>query len=307
MAPADAHDPERLIDAASLRETFAALRVVSDAAVTPVQRSLGRHGQLCAVTAWRDADEALEVVDGFKRLRAARALGWTRLRVRVLDADAADATVAVATLNAVQGLTELEEAWLCRALYRVHRLTQPEIGARLGRHKSWVCRRLTLAEGLHEQLQIDVRLGLLAPRAACELARLPHGNQPAASVAAQRRGMTVAQVARMVQTALALPDAATRAQWLAELAEGRAPVLRAAPAPRLKSEVELLLGDVDAATRVAARLQARLRDKPLGRLEAPHGAHLTEALSALDPVLAQLRGSIGRVLTGRDLRDAAME
>lgn len=101
MAPADAHDPERLIDAASLRETFAALRVVSDAAVTPVQRSLGRHGQLCAVTAWRDADEALEVVDGFKRLRAARALGWTRLRVRVLDADAADATLASSAGRAI--------------------------------------------------------------------------------------------------------------------------------------------------------------------------------------------------------------
>lgn len=101
-------------------------------------------------------------------------------------------TVSVATLNAVLGLTELEEAWLCRARYREHRLTRPEIGARLGRHKSWVCRRLTLVAGLHEQLQIDVRLGLLAPRAAYKLARLPHGSQPPASVAAQLRGMTVA-------------------------------------------------------------------------------------------------------------------
>lgn len=30
---------------------------------------------------------------------------------------------------------------LVRSLYRTHALTQGAIGARLGRHKSWVCRR----------------------------------------------------------------------------------------------------------------------------------------------------------------------
>jgi len=40
--------------------------------------------------------------------------------------------------NARQALSDLEEAWLVRALYRDDRLTQPQIAQLLGRHKSWV-------------------------------------------------------------------------------------------------------------------------------------------------------------------------
>lgn len=157
-------DPdERLIATASLRETLSALRVLSDEAVRPMQQSLERHGQLSALATYRAEDNTLEVIDGFTRLRAARALGWPELRVRVLPVDVVGATAALATLNRGHALTELEEAWLCRALYREHKLTQPEIGRLLGHDKSWVCRRLTLAESLHEQVQADVRLGSSAP------------------------------------------------------------------------------------------------------------------------------------------------
>lgn len=48
-------------------------------------RSLRRHGQLSPVLCYRDADGALEVVDGFRRLRVARQSGVpSRLQVRVL-------------------------------------------------------------------------------------------------------------------------------------------------------------------------------------------------------------------------------
>lgn len=301
---------ERRLPVTHLRESFARLRVAGDALVEPVRRSLAKVGQLGPITAWCDSrqePEGLEVLDGFKRLRAARTLSWTHLRVRVLQADAADAVAAIATLNASGALTEMEEALLCRALYREHRLTQPEIAARMGRHKSWVCRRLTLAESLHEQVRVDVRLGLLAPRAACEIARLPHGNQPAASVAAQRRGMTVAQVVHLVQHALALPDATAIAAHLHAVTEERTPVLRMARAASAPNEAQLLLRDVDTAMRVAARLQSRLRARPWTRTTASFVAPITEALGALDPVLAQLRASVGRALAGEDLRDAAME
>lgn len=301
---------ERRVPVERLHESFVRLRVLGDAAVEPVRRSLARVGQLSPLTAWRDGrttGEGLEILDGFKRLRAARALSWSHLRVRILEVDAVDALTSMVTLNAGNALTEMEEALLCRAMYREHHLTQPEIAARLGRHKSWVCRRLMLAEGLHEQVQTDVRLGLLAPRAACEIARLPHGNQPDASVAALRRGMTVAQVAHLVRDALALPNAAAITAHLRAVAEARAPVLRAARAPSTPTEAERLLRDVDTAMRVAARLQSHLRARPWTTTSASFVAPITEALGALDPVLAQLRASVGRALAGEDLRDAAME
>lgn len=298
---------ERMVATASLGETLATLRVLSDEAVRPMQQSLEHHGQLTALATYRADDDTLQVIDGFTRLRAARALGWGELRVRVLPIDVVAATAALATLNRGHALTELEEAWLCRALYRQHKLTQPEIGRLLGHDKSWVCRRLTLAESLHEQVQADVRLGLVGARVASELGRLPCGNQPMASAVTQRRGLTVAQAARMVQTVLALPDAEARDRWLADALAERAPILRAAPAPRAKTEADLFLGDIESVTRIAARLQVRLRDRPLGAFEPAVTALLTEAMGASAPVLTHLSASIARALAGKDLRDAVME
>lgn len=43
-------------------------------ALAAMQRSLARHGQMMAVVGFSEG-ESIEVIDGFKRLRAARALG----------------------------------------------------------------------------------------------------------------------------------------------------------------------------------------------------------------------------------------
>lgn len=115
----------------------------------------------------------LEILDGFKRVRAARALGLTTLVARVDDVGVADAKLRLTELHTRHGLTEIEEAWVVRSLYREDRLSQPEIARRMSRHKSWVCRRLMLVEALDVTVQADVRLGLLAPRAAISLSRLP--------------------------------------------------------------------------------------------------------------------------------------
>ena len=94
--PSPAPD-ERMVATASLGETLAALRVLSDEAVRPMRQSLELHGQLTALATYRDDDDTLQVIDGFTRLRAARALGWGELRVRVLPIDVVAATAALAT------------------------------------------------------------------------------------------------------------------------------------------------------------------------------------------------------------------
>ena len=78
---------------------------------------------------------------------------------------------------------QLEEAWLVRSLYRDDALTQPQIAVLLGRHKSFVCRRLTLAEGLSYWITASVWLGLLLATAAVELGRLQRCNQDAVAQA----------------------------------------------------------------------------------------------------------------------------
>jgi ParB-like chromosome segregation protein Spo0J len=182
----------RLIALATLGERLAPLRLCDATALAAVRGSLERYGQLTALTLFVENDQ-LEIVDGFKRVRAARALGWTTLLARIDDVDAIEAKLRVAALHDRRGLTELEEAWLVRSLYRDDGLGQPEIARRMSRHKTWVWRRLMLVESLEPAVQAHVRLGLLGPRAAVAVSRLPRGNQLAASTVVVRRGLTVRQ------------------------------------------------------------------------------------------------------------------
>ena len=122
-------------------------------------------------------DEMPEVVDGFKRLAAARVLGWTSLSTRLLTAEERTIKAAIYGLNQTGRRTqEWEEAWIVYALVRDDGLPQVEVAELLGRHKSWVCRRLALLEKLADDVQSELRLGLVAPTAA-RLVRLPVGNQ----------------------------------------------------------------------------------------------------------------------------------
>jgi ParB-like chromosome segregation protein Spo0J len=153
------------IDLAGLGEQLSSLRLRSPNSLRTVEQSLSRDGQLVAVVCHRHAG-AVELVDGFKRLVSARRLGWATLRAEIHEVAGAAAKLLLWQSNARQELTTLEEAWVVRALYRDDRLNQPQIAQLLGRHKSWVCRRLVLAEGLTDGVEASVRLGLLSATAA---------------------------------------------------------------------------------------------------------------------------------------------
>jgi ParB/RepB/Spo0J family partition protein len=152
-------------------------RLADEAGERDMVQSLRRHGQITPLVVCRH-EETLDVLDGFKRVAAALALGQANLRCQVLAADERQAKVALLTLHgAGKRLVELEEAWLVQALVREDGLSQVEVAELLGRHKSWVCRRLALLEKLVEEVRQDLRLGLVSARTARELVSLPTGNQ----------------------------------------------------------------------------------------------------------------------------------
>lgn len=249
---------------------------------------------MSAVTTFADDAGGLQVVDGFKRLHVARELGWAELRTCTLALTGAQAKAAMQALNSQAGLCELEEAWLVRSLYREDGLTQPQIGQLLRRDKSWVCRRLMLVELLDEALQADVRLGLLTPRVAITLARLPRGNQRAVAQVVTQRGLTTRQVDRLCASLLAAPDKA-RAPLLSDWAEGRVgatapPSSRPAPPPAVA-----LMSDIARLVRVAGRLQAQLLAHPLASLSPEGAATVRSALMGLGPVLDALQQTAARV------------
>lgn len=279
----------RMAPLGELGERLAVLRLEQPAAVEAMRCSLERHGQLSALLVF-DAAGALEVVDGFKRLRAARALGWSELAVRSCGSSLVDAKVGLVALHATRGLSELEEGWLVRSLYREHRMSQPVIGQRLGRDKSWVYRRLMLVESLTVEVQASVRLGLVAPRAAVALGALPRGNQRAASEIVVGRGLTVRETERLCAELLACADDTGRCLQLERWARGASTSAIPGPRPKraVRSEAQAIAMDIETVRRVAARLEARLLGSPL-RVHGPEAAELLGAsLRGLWPVLTTL-------------------
>lgn len=275
-----------------LHDELGSVRLCEPRALQAMKESLERHGQLTAVELFA-RDGQLQLLDGFKRLHAARELQWSNLRAVRHELDAVEAIVRMMELHGGRGLTELEEAWLVRALVREHGLTQGAVAGRLGRHKSWVCRRMILAEGLEPQVQGWVRLGLVAPRAAVVMAALPRGNQGAAGEIVMHRGLTVRQTQLLVEQLLG--DGAQPQELLARWREqGPTPsqvAARAAPR-KCRSEADWMSSDIITLHRTAARLQARLMGHAL--CAAPDAVRelMTQSLRALVPVLHSLAAVI---------------
>lgn len=156
-----------------------------------MMRSLESYGQISPIVVCLH-EGRLELIDGFKRLGAARKIASIdQLLARQIEADERSAKAAIYGLNRAGGRTrEIEEAWIVHALVREDGLTQVEVAELLGRHKSWVCRRLALIEKLGPQARADLQVGLLTPTAARQLVRLPAGNQTDILELVRREGLS---------------------------------------------------------------------------------------------------------------------
>jgi ParB-like chromosome segregation protein Spo0J len=169
-------------------------------------RSLERYGQISPmVVCLRDGH--YELIDGFKRLAAARRIpGMSRVSIRVILVDERGAKAAIYGLNRAGGRPrELEEAWIVHALVREDGLAQVEVAELLGRHKSWVCRRLALIERLGPEAKDELRVGLLCPTAARQIVRLPQGNQAEVLDVIRREALSAGELTAMVDLLLECP------------------------------------------------------------------------------------------------------
>jgi ParB-like chromosome segregation protein Spo0J len=291
-----------------LGESLSALRLCSERERADVEHSLRRHGQFSAILCCR-IEDCIEVADGFKRVAAARTLGWSELRAEVREGDLRQAKLWVFQSNSSRGLTDLEQAWLVRSWYRQDGLTQPQIARLLGRDKSWVCRRLMLAEGLAAAVEADVRLGLLCSSAAREVVRLPRGNQEACARVVARRGLTTRQTAKLVDRVLEVSVEAARAAILAQAEAGEElsePQGRSVK--RALSHGEWLSVEAASVKRAAVRLHARLLQRPLASLGEEAAELARHNLRDLTQTLLSLSRTLERVCDGTSMQrtDAAL-
>jgi ParB-like chromosome segregation protein Spo0J len=192
-------DEVRLVALETLDERLQRYRLVQPKLEKQMTQSLRDYGQVSPIVVCR-LDGLTVLVDGFKRLHAARSLkGFSHLHARLLEVDEQGAKAAIFNLNRITGRpVELEEAWIIYALVREDGLRQVEVSQLLGRHKSWVNRRLALIERLCDQARESLRLGLLTPTQARHLTRLPRGNQVAAMQSATDHALTSRELSDVV-------------------------------------------------------------------------------------------------------------
>ena len=291
-----------LIDLAlgDIGEYFARYRLRSLSAERVLHASLCRYGQMSPVVVFR-WQQRYELIDGFKRLAAARTVPeWTSLCARVIEADERTAKAALYGLNRASGKTsELEDAWIVHALVREDGLPQVEVAELLGRHKSWVCRRLALIEKLDDAAKEELKVGLLNPTCARQLVRLPPGNQVALLDVIRRDALTLHEIEGVVTLLLTAPTPERTRDILRApreaLAESDGTCLPARD-PRLSPAGDQIWRRLGVLLELLARMDRWLAQRALSRLPsrdqrvlAPRVARLTRDAMSVAMLAKDLR------------------
>jgi ParB/RepB/Spo0J family partition protein len=193
------------IEVSEIGEKYRVYRIVSPRADAVMVKSMRQYGQMTPVVCVKGPG-GYELIDGFKRLRACRSLSQTTLRVKTMEVSSRVCKAALIQLNqSGRSINEMEEALVLQSLHREDGLTQVEIAALLGRDKSWVSRRIALMERLSEEVQEDIRLGLIAVMTGRELAKLPRGNQREAADTILKRRYSTREAAQLIGHLLSRP------------------------------------------------------------------------------------------------------
>lgn len=289
-----------IIEAAleEIGESFGSFRLPDPRSNEAMAGSIRKYGQTSPVVVGPKENGVYELVDGFKRLYACRKLGRPTLTARVLPAGRRALKAAVIQLNwAQRSIGDLDEALVLRSLYREDGLTQPEIGALLGRHKSWVCRRISLIERLCDEVVEQIRLGLCQASVGRELARLPRGNQESALQTILKYRFNYRETALLVDLLLKSPrwDQEALLGFPAQILEDRRP-----PRPPMKAFSRIMAG-LTAMNKQGGLILKDLCPQVVKKMIPSQRTAVCGAVEAVEGVLGELKKSVGGKADDADL------
>lgn len=255
----------RVVDLTELGTGLMRARCPQPAQLQRMRQSLSTHGQMTPVIAV-EREGKLQLVDGFKRRAAAVQMGWRELQVSVRQLDERGQWAAMLTLNRTPGaLSVLEEALILRELSHSG-LTQVELAQLVGRHKSWVSRRLGLVERLHPDLVEWVRTGLMSAGTARRLMVLPAGNQLELAAVVTQASLSTEDTELLVSLWQKASEPAIRAFLLKEpraaLQNARPEKSQAPVDPRLSHRGKMLARALPLLRGVALRVTEALQPAP---------------------------------------------
>jgi ParB family transcriptional regulator, chromosome partitioning protein len=163
------------VEIVHLELAYAHTRIQRPRQIVHLADSLIRHGQLLPIVVVADAEPRWILIDGYQRVEAARRLGLDTLQAHIWPGRAQDALCQLLSRDGARQFDVFEQAALLRELKITHRFSQNQIASAMGRHPSWVTRRLSLIEALPELAARAVRSGELtswsASRVLVPLAR----------------------------------------------------------------------------------------------------------------------------------------
>jgi ParB/RepB/Spo0J family partition protein len=174
---------DRITCASQVRERF------DDAQLSGLAQSLSETGLLQPILVRPCADGWI-VVDGERRLRSARAAGWTTIPAIVESAELSEAQCMQQQLVANcqrENLTPIETSRALDQLMKAARWSRTQVAARLGLSPASVSRLLALL-ALPADVQQRIHRGELAASTGYEIAKTADADRRAELVATATRG-----------------------------------------------------------------------------------------------------------------------
>ena len=143
------------------------------------EQSIRQYGLLTPIVLMENPTGELFTVAGENELEILKEMNVAKADVFVTRLkDRKDSCKAILLLASLQkGLNPLSEGLVLRELLKSGGHTRQELAANLFKSKSWVSKRLSLAEGLNESVAEMVLAKQICPASAQEIARLPLGVQ----------------------------------------------------------------------------------------------------------------------------------
>jgi ParB-like chromosome segregation protein Spo0J len=292
----------RQVDPKTLCLTLRRLRQVPESRVRDKLESLRSKGQVSPL-AVSEQEGQLVLVDGFARQAAAVRLGMTSVTVEVVSLTAVQMKAQMYLRNRERGLALIEECRLVRELCDSDGLSQVEVAEMLERHKSWVCRRLSLWKGLSPRLLSDGALDELEAGSVRKLSLLPACNQEQLVAVSRRDGLGPRDTTTLVEMWRKAPDQEAR-QYLLEHPQSAVELARASSRemadPRLGQKASELYQSLVVMRQAALRAIRRARGG-IEELAAEGAALLRGAVELIERDCPWAAREVRRLMpTGKD-------
>jgi len=138
------------INAIDFNDELNPRKSVSDAHLAQITKSMSTHGLWNPILLWKkDGLDNYLVISGAVRLKAAKALGWTKILSRILPIDEEEAQLLAIKTNLEpedHDLTSIEIATAIRDYCTASKMTQNEVAEKLDMTNSRVSRFLSLLD-----------------------------------------------------------------------------------------------------------------------------------------------------------------